>query len=191
MAFDKEKLLALGRKNPIGISCGVVFLLLVGVAYSRLDSVDEAQQQLDAKSAEADRLANNIKHAAQLKEQLDTVTKAARELHENRLVRASELATNLQYFYKLEADTGVKLLELRQNLATKPKSGTFTPIPFSVGVQGDYQHLIEFLRRLENGSHFCRINSATLASSVASGSDDPASASLLTINLQIELLGLL
>lgn len=190
MAIDKEKILALVRKNPVGFICGALCLVLIGWGYYRMDALPEAEAELERKSAEADRLANNIKHSAQLKEQLDIAVKASKAINDGRLARASELATNLQYFYKLEADTGVKLIELRQNQVTKPKTGNFSPIPFSVAVQGDYQHLIEFLRRLENGIHFCRIMSATLAASVASGGEDLSSANLLTINLQIELLGL-
>lgn len=192
MAFDKEKILALMRKNPVGFACGLAGVILISAAYFRSDAVPEAATELEAKSAEADRLAANIKHSAQLKEQVELLTTVAKQIDTTRLVRASELATNLQYFYRLEAETSVKLLELRQNqvLPAKEKKGSFIAVPFTVGAQGDYPHLLEFLRRLEGGTHYCRVLSATLAAAVGGGGEEAAGGGLLTINLQIELLGL-
>lgn len=190
MDVDKEKLKALLRKNPIGFGCGAACALLVVVAYFRSDAVPNIEQELQAKSAEADRLATNIKNSTHLKEQVDLVTKAAKDVRETRLVRTSELATNLQYFYKLETETGVKLIELRQNQIPKTKGGSFISLPFSVAVQGDYPHLLDFMRRLDQGTHFCRVMAVTVAGAVGSSGEEFSGSGVLTINLQLELLAL-
>ena len=63
---------------------------------------------------------------------------------------------------------------------------------FNVGVQGTYAQLVDFLRRLENGRHFCRIQTAGFTPAAA-GTESAAAASArsetLTLTLTLELLG--
>ena len=64
-------------------------------------------------SAEGEILMKNLVNGSGLKEHVETITEKSAEL-ESRLVRPAELAKNLQYFYRLEGETGAKLGELRQ-----------------------------------------------------------------------------
>ena len=104
---------------------------------------------------------------------------------------ADEIAKNLQFFYKLEEDTGTKLLDLRQNVGAgsrvAPKSRTYVPVGYSVAVRGDYIRLLDFLRRLESNQRFCRVMSATIG---VTGATDKDRGNELTINLGLELLGI-
>ncbi|HRI81275.1 MAG TPA: hypothetical protein PLF88_02480 [Opitutaceae bacterium] len=189
MAISNEQLLALLKKNPLVTGVVVLSLLLVGAIYFRLDAMPEANAALEAKSAEGRRLAENIKNSAQLTEQLAAVTEANKEIT-SRLVRVGQLANNLQYFYRLEADTGIKLLDLRQVTQSRaPANAAKFPVTFSVSVQGSYPQVFDFLRRLESGSHYCRVMTANLVPA-----DDAGGASLLRPNsarltLNLELLG--
>ena len=104
-----------------------------------------------------------------------------------RLVRAAQLATNTQYFYRLETDTGVKLLNIFQNTTTaqaaKVTKNNFVPIAFTLTAQGSYLQLLDLLHRLENGAHYCRIISTSM-SKLGIGDND-----VLNLTLSIELLG--
>lgn len=187
MAISNEQVVALFKKNPVVSVAVILCLAMAGALYYRSDEISIASKQLEEKTAEGKRLAANIKNSAQLPEQLARVTAATKEAN-SRLVRVGQLADNLQYFYKLEAETGVKFLDLRQT--TDPvraaKAGKI-PVSFTLTVQGNYPLLFEFLRRLESGSHYCRVRAANVvpfdqgAGSGGSRSD----ASKLTLNLEL------
>jgi hypothetical protein len=187
MSISNEQVVAFLKKNPIGVGCGVLSLLMAAAIYFRSDQLPAAQAVLDQKSTEADRHAINVRYAVQLKEQLEALNTADRAI-DARLVRAAQLATNTQYFYRLETDTGVKLLNISQTTTTaqaaKMTKTNFVPIGFNLNAQGTYLQLLDLLHRLENGAHYCRIISANTVK-VGSGGDND----LLTLGLSVELLG--
>ncbi|MFA5264783.1 MAG: hypothetical protein WC378_13250 [Opitutaceae bacterium] len=191
--INKEQILNFLRKHPVSIGCGVVCVLLGVFQFFRSDARPAAEVELEAKTAEAERLALNIKNAAQLSEHHDLVAASIRKI-DARLIHVSALATNLQYFYKIEAETGTKLIDLRQNSISankEKKTGNYLAVPYTLSVQGDYAKLILFLQHLENGNYFCRVNSALLSSSrlAATEKNEEASDGRLVITLNLELVG--
>lgn len=184
--ISNEELYAYVRKNPIVVGCAVVALACGVVQYLRSGAAAEAEQLLEEKAAEGRRLALNLRYAAQLPEQLAQVTAAMAEI-QPRLVHADELAKNLQYFYKLEAETGTKLIDLRQmNTPGQAKAGAkgaFSSVAFNLSLQGEYTALLKFLRQLESGAHYCRVITAgaTLG--------NPDRTGPVSLQLTVELLG--
>ena len=154
------ELIAVIKKNPIVVA-SVALSLAIGVAlYLRSDALGEANRTLDDDTAKVQRYALNLTNAVQLKEQFDALV-AADGAIESRLIHASDVGINQQYFYKLESDSGVKLVDVRQGMAGKPTpGGKYVPIDFSVSVQGDFGQVVSFLRALEDGTHLCRVDSA-------------------------------
>ena len=187
--MTNEERMALIKKNPISVGCGVLSVLLIAGIYFRSDEIPTAEADLASKSAEAERLSLNRANANQLKEQYDELV-AANKTIETRMVKAasSGLGQNTQYFYRLFAETGVKQIDFGQttNVVAPPKGGkaTYTPIAFRVVVQGSFAQVMTFLGQLEEGTHYCRVMTAQLSGSAANRS------SLLTLSLQLELLGL-
>jgi hypothetical protein len=169
MALTKEHLGSLLRKNPVGVACFVLSLGIAVFAYLRSDAIPEAEATLLTNSSMVDRLNQNISNSTHLKDQYDLLLDSARKL-EKRVAIASALADNQRYFYRIEASTGVKLIDLRQTPSdTVPPKGTYyKPINFTVSIQGDYERDFAFLRELENGTYVARINSVTLVPSSAS-----------------------
>jgi hypothetical protein len=150
-----------------------------------MDNVPEAAKTLEEKTAEADRYAANIKNAAHLKEDMDTIL-AANKAIDARIIRAVQLLDNGQYFYRLERETGVKLLDSRQTTpatVAKPAKGNFVPVAFSVAADGTLPQLIDFLRKIENGVHYSRVNAAACSVNASKRN------STLTLSLSLELLG--
>ncbi|MBC7369531.1 MAG: hypothetical protein H7343_22410 [Undibacterium sp.] len=183
--MTNEQLFALIKKNPLSVGCGVLALLIGVVISVRIDSVPERAKLLEQKIAEGERLNANVNNAAQLPEQLAALTEARIEI-EKRLVRGADLAQNLQYFYRLEADTGVKLINLRQNSSgvTKPgANGPLAGVGFTVSFQGSYFTVMEFLRRLESGTHYSRF---TVVNLVFAGANRNGP---LVMSVSLELLG--
>ena len=191
--MTNEQLVAFLKAQPISVGCAALSLLLGLGIYFRGDLVPEAEELLDQTATLGERLDANLKNGVQLPEQLAAIT-AARQQIEARLVHPDELAKNLQFFYKLEADTNTKLVDISQNQNTPGRSGakssgpkmTYLPVGYSVAVRGDYTHILEFLRRLESGQRFCRVNTVNVG---ILGGSDKGRASELTINLGLELLG--
>ena len=183
--MSNQELLALLKKHPVSVGCVVLSLALGAGIYFRGGELPAAEEELVQKSAEAGRLAANVKHAVQLKEQLEALVLANKEI-ERRLVRANQIAINYQYFYKLEAETGTKVT-IQQSPVSPAKGGVkaaFVAVPFAATVQGGYPQLLDFLLRLESQAHYCRVTSATCSVPIT---DRKAPMSL---SLNLELLGL-
>lgn len=187
MAISNEQVVALLKKNPVVTVAVIVCIGLAAAHYFRSDLTAAATARLDERTKEGQRLSANIKNSAQLPEQLARVTAAAKEA-EGRLVKVGSLANNLQYFYKLEADTGVKLLDLRQTTDSSrtAKTGRI-PVSFAVTLQGEYPQVLDFLRRVESGAHYCRVRTANVVpfDAGAGGSGLRSDAAKLTLNLEL------
>lgn len=184
MSLSNEQVVEFLKKNPISVSCAVLSLLLLGAHYYRSDFAAAAATELEQKTAEAERLDRNLKNAAQLKEHLDALIAAGKEAT-SRLINAENLPANNQYFYKLESETGVKLVgDPRQSATTKRDAkAAFLPTAFALSVQGEYAQILTFLRHLESGPAYCRVLSATCNGAAGERGQQ------LVLSLNLELLG--
>jgi Tfp pilus assembly protein PilO len=175
------------KKQPVGFACGLICLLCIGWLYFRSGEAEKRQADYDAKSAEAAKVLSNVSLSKSLPAEVAEIQAATKEL-ESRLVRDGQLAVNLQYFYKLEAETEVKLLDVRQNPRAKNSKQMYPGIPFNVNVQGPYKNVMAFLQRVENGRHFCRVLSASY-SKTSMGGEGGGATPAITMGLNLELLG--
>lgn len=179
MSLQTQDILNALKRRPLLCVCGALALGLGLTLYFRLGVGDEVQARLAEREKELQRVTSNTKFSAQLDTQLQALRKANATIEAGAL-RAGELARNQQLFYRLEADTGVKLLDLRQlNVSTAGK-GTYVAIPFSLTIKGDYAQLLDFLQRLDRGATLSRVTSASIA---RPGEDTQ------TLSLNVELLG--
>lgn len=188
-------LIALIKKQPVAFGCAFVALLCGVLIYFRSDAVDQARSHFEAKDTEANKMEANVRHLAGLPEETEQVQEAGRQF-EARLVRAGQLANNLQFFYRIEAETGVKLVDVRQNPIPAPRPNTprtaYSPVPFAIAVQGSFPQVFDFLRRVEAGSHFSRFNQVTFTKVEAAAATNTGAVSAgetMNVNLLIEMLG--
>jgi Tfp pilus assembly protein PilO len=178
---------ALLKKHPLG-AVGLLVCVLCGLAiYFRGSAIDEAQSRFEEKDSELQKITTNVRNLAGLQEQTNEIINAAKAI-ESRLIRAGNLAINNQIFYRLESETGVKYADMRQNPIPPARAGAprgaYVGVPFSVSVQGSFQQVMTFLRRLESGQYFCRFNAVTFNKAGAGGAPDG-----MTVNIALELLG--
>ncbi len=183
-------LLALIKKQPIAFGCGLVLVGAIAAYFLRSDIIDAAQQDAQAKEQEFQKIDANVRSTAGLAEATAEIREAGKQF-DARLVRAPQLANNLQFFYRLEADTGVKLLDVRQQGIPAPRPGerrgAYAPVPFAVSIQGSHAQVHDFLRRVEAGPHFVRFSQITVAK--VSGGGEAAVIGGLTVAINLELLG--
>jgi hypothetical protein len=178
-------LTAMLKKHPVGVASALVAIACGVMLYLKSGDVAASQAENEARSTEAAKMIANVRNSANLAEQVADIQAQRKEL-EGRLMKAGQLAVNLQYFYKLETETEVKLADVRQGSLARNGRGQYTGVPFSVIVEGTYPQIVNFLGRLQSGRHFCRINSANFTK--ASGSNAPGAADM-TLSLNLELLG--
>ena len=178
MSINTQALLGGFKKYPLLVISVLMILVLLGILYARLGLIEAQQAELDKYLAEDSRHRANISNTGQLQEQLDFLIQANKAV-KDRALAAGVVAQNLQYFYRLEAEVGIKYLDLRPGSRLSGKSSTYVPLNHIVNVQGSFTQIITFLRKLEQGVYFCRINSA-----LASSDGD-----VVTLNLNLDLLG--
>jgi hypothetical protein len=162
--MTQEEMILFLRKNAISVTCAVVSVLIGLTLYYRSDALPDAEKVLADKAQAGELLAANIEDSAQLREQHAALV-ASNNAITDRMIRVGQLAENLQYFYRLESETGTKLTDPRQNPWSPPKNAAklnFTVVNFALTAQGDYSQVIDLLRKLEDGEHYCRINTCTL-----------------------------
>lgn len=190
--MDGQDIAVFVKKHPLGVVCAGIALLLFGATYVRSGSVGDLELRLEEVTREGEKLKNNLKYAARLEEHLLVVQRAVREIDE-RAINPGSLATNLQYFYRLDAELdNLRLIDLRQGTPEVSRTPTqYLAVPYTISVEGTYRGVLEFVRRLETGSRYVKFLSSNLAPSrtaeaeVGGESTDP----LLVLSLNLHLLG--
>jgi len=173
------------KKHPIGAICAIVAIACGITLYLRAGNIAASQAENEARSAEASKMVTDVRNSTNLAEQTGEI-ETLRKDFEGRLMKASQLAVNLQYFYKLEAETEVKLIDVRQNNLPRSAAKTlYVGVPFTVSMQGTFAQVTQFLNRLQNGPNFCRINVATFGRAGGDG----AAGTAITLALNLEILG--
>ena len=182
MSIETKDVAVAFKRRPLLFICAALAVGLGVTAYFRQGVTDELRGVLAEREKELLRLTNNTKFSAQLDAQLESLRNANARLAAGAL-RAGELARNQQLFYRLEAETGVTLLDFRPLALPPPPKGVapiYTAIPFSLTIKGDYSQIIDFLQRLDHGETLARVTSGSLAR--------PAEGAQ-TLSLGVELLG--
>jgi hypothetical protein len=191
MSLTGQDLIALFKRQPVGITCGLVSLGLLAFNFSvRAGAQDEGKQLLEEKKTEASRIASNNNPARNLDKRAADLAAVNKEVRD-RAVQHSNLSVNLKYFYEIEAASGVKDLNTSQLGPVAPAAKTaakttYQPVAYKVSVQGEFPQIVDLLRRLEMGTRYARILDLKLSPSAREGPE----ASKLTLILSVELLGL-
>ncbi len=184
MSLDSKAVTDLFKRQPVPVcSLSLIFILLV-VLYFRFGSLAEVQAKLEESEKTLSKLVDNVKFSAQLDTQLADLEQANGVIQAGAL-REGELARNQQLFYRLEADSGVKLLDIRQQPIPKLVKGAaptvYVPITFSLSIVGEYAQIMKFLKNLEKGDTVSRLVAATIGPPMEGGQ---------TVSLTVELLGI-
>jgi Tfp pilus assembly protein PilO len=183
--MNASTIVAAIKKYPIGFTCGAIGLICAVLIYFTSSTIDSKQAEYETKAAEAAKILANVRNSNGLEKEVAEIQALTKEM-DSRLVHAGQLAVNLQYFYKLEAENEVKLGDVRQNAVspTRAAKNLYIGVPYNVNVTGGYKQVMAFLYRLEAGRHFCRFNTVGISKSPGG---IPADA--MSLSLSIELLG--
>jgi len=188
--MNLQGLVSFIKKHPIGVGCGVVAGILLVLTFMRAGDVSTLDAQLVELQDRSSRLKNNLRYSAELDEQLATVKEAIAVI-ENKAIVPGALATNLQFFYRLEQELGLTLVDIRQGIVVESREPTeYLTVPYTVSVEGTYRQILDFLQHLEQGGRIVQFGSANISPSrgQAAQQSDPTNPRLV-LTLEIALLG--
>ncbi|MDZ4133867.1 MAG: type 4a pilus biogenesis protein PilO, partial [Dethiobacteria bacterium] len=75
----------------------------------------------------------------------------------------------LRYIYRLADEYDIKAIEIR--FENRIAGELFTAMPVTMNLEGNYQDLRRFLRRLRDGDRVFRVNSVSLSRAGGTGTD--------------------
>lgn len=188
--MNAEGLISFVKKHPVGVGCGVVALIMLVLTFTRGGSVETLETQLIELQDQSSRLKNNLRYSVELDEQLATVRQAIEGI-EAKAITPGALATNLQFFYRLEQELGFTMIDLRQGVVLESKEPTeYLVVPYTVAVEGTYLQVLQFLQRLEQGGRIVQFETANISLSRGTpGQRNDPTDPRLVISLEIALLG--
>lgn len=158
------------KKHWIPSVSGLVILVCAGAYFLRSEQIQRLELDYDDLNVRMGRILANMRNSDGIDKD---VTEAKRLLTDGtaRLFTPSELAANQRYFYQLESSTGVQLTNLQQSLRTAEAAGgprrpqrrqaasKYQELAYEVSLTGTYENVLKFLRELEDGRAFYRLDS--------------------------------
>jgi Tfp pilus assembly protein PilO len=176
---------------PVLFGCGIVLLLLAGITFWRAPMIEELQKQVDVLDQQWMQMQTNSERSTALDEQLQQLIAGAEAL-QLRLMRASEVAANHEFFYRMERASGVTIRNFNKGnavdgpatLAKLPKLKHFELLPFNLSVDGDFAAVLRFLNELQQSERIIHIERLNVVQQ--GGAADP---SVLTANIRCYVLG--
>ena len=163
--MDLQGLIGFVRKHPIGVGCGAIALVMLVLTFTRSGSLDTLETELMERQDQSNRLKNNLRYSAGLDEQLAALQQAVAVV-ESKTINPGALATNLQFFYRLEQELGVTMVDLRQGVVLESnEQREYLTVPYTVSVEGTYLQILDFLQHLEEGGRIVKFETANISSS--------------------------
>ncbi|MDB4474468.1 hypothetical protein N9023_05620 [Opitutaceae bacterium] len=188
--MNTQALITFIKKHPVGVGCAVLAVVMAALTFVRGGSVTELQELADERSTAGARLQNNLRYSAELDEHLAIVQEAVEKI-ESKVINPGALATNQQFFYRLEEELGLTLIDLRQSPVENSTTPTeYAAVPYIVSVRGTYFQIVNFLQRLEQGDRVIKFKSTNFSPGrgTASQGADPYDPPIV-LTLDLELLG--
>lgn len=153
---------------------GMIILACGGVYAFHMDKRADLESEIEQLDIRMSTILKNLKNSSGLDEDL-VATDERIEALDARLFDPLELATNYNYFFNLEEETGVKLSGLKQleykeepsngkkRRMPKPTKEVYEKIRYHMKATGNYGEIVNFMRKLEGGESFYRLEKFRLA----------------------------
>lgn len=146
------------KRHRVAIIAGALAIVLGGVAYMRSMTIAEQEARWQALTRQITVMDNNVRHAHGLQDQVEQLEKALQEM-EKKLFEPDARALNTNFFYQLERDTNVRVLQARQGTYNPGSSSShFSTVEFVLVVEGDFAALLGFLYKLHSVDAFIAPN---------------------------------
>ena len=153
------------RQYPVLFVCGGVVLLLLVLLFMRGPKVN----QYDAALAELDvkwrNIQTNLERSTQLEQEIEAIESGLERIR-GRLMSVEDVAVNYEFFYGLERDSSVTLVQFSQDKASDGEAlpigrkslRHFSVIPYDLQMRGTLPQLLAFVESLERQDYIVRID---------------------------------
>ena len=188
-----DAIIAKIKQYPIASGAGVLAVVLAVLLYLLGPRVEALESELSDLESELQTIETNAAQAVGLDIQVETVQKALDDIT-GRLIDRNAKAVNLDYFYSLERETGLTIVDVSQSNPVasakpnpgKPQLNLYEAIGFRVVIDGGFRQVLKFLYELERGAHFTRIDSFNLAESSGGSPEAPPG---VAATIELDMLG--
>jgi Tfp pilus assembly protein PilO len=189
-----ERLIETIRKNLVIAISGVVTATCMTVYVLHMDKKPDLESEIEQIDICISTMLRNITNSAGLEKDIEVVKSQISELEE-RMFQSQELATNYNYFFNIEKSTNVSLRDLKQvevvtegtnqkkHKMPNPIVDVYVKIRYDMRVNGTYKDLVNFMRTLEGGPSFYKLEKFRLSKSSAGGDE------LLSMDVSFLMLG--
>tara|TARA_B110000037_G_C17009840_1_gene460807 strand:+ start:385 stop:969 length:585 start_codon:yes stop_codon:yes gene_type:complete len=188
-----SSIIALSKKHISAVVSIVVILACCAFSLLKLGEIDVLESQERDLSIEYGRVMKNLKYGNALTEDLASIEVLIEDA-ESRLFEVKDLAKNYDYFYTLEAKTGVTIAAMRQ-LSPKPidarsrqnrkrRKAKYSSIGYDISVVGTFSQVVNFLRSLEGGAAHYNMGKLLIRQGKSKGES-----SQVEVNIGINMLG--
>ncbi len=178
-----EGIIEFVRKNLM-IALSVVVIAGCMTVYTlHLGKKSDLDSEIDQLNIRISTMLKNIKNSKGLEEDIAAIEEQIEALDE-RMFHAQELATNYNYFYNIEAATDIEVNDLRQigiveekvdprkRRLPKPVVNSYVKIRYHMKATGRYGELVNFMRKLEGGPSFYRLEKFKLSRPSSAGIEE-------------------
>jgi len=153
------------RQYPVLFVCGGVVLLLLVLLFMRgpkANQYDAALAELDVKWRN---IQTNLERSTQLEQEIEAIESGLERIR-GRLMSVEDVAVNYEFFYGLERDSSVTLVQFSQDKASDGEAlpigrkslRHFSVIPYDLQMRGTLPQLLAFVESLERQDYIVRID---------------------------------
>jgi hypothetical protein len=175
------------KSHRIAIIAGFVAILLLGVAYVRSSTIAEQEVRWQSMTRQIAVMDANVRHAHGLQEQVEQLEMSLQQM-EVQLFDPDARALNTNFFYQLERDANVRVVQARQGTYQAGSANShYATVEFVLVVEGDFASLLGFMHKLHSVDAFIAPNRWDLQPATRRGVD-VNDASLYTLGLTVRLL---
>jgi hypothetical protein len=181
------------RQYPVVTVFGVISLILVIAILIRNPQVSSLRETNEQREREWATIRTNHERSADLEIEVEKLRSFSEEVN-RRLISADTIANNYDYFYRIERQTGVRIVNIQQLPVAAARRPQYLPelndydlVPFNLTFQGGFDVTMTFLQGIERGFHLIRIESISINRDEGPGIT--ASQRTITTRIEMNILG--
>ena len=192
--MNVEGIVELFRKNLVIAISVFVIAGTMTVYLINKDKKSLIDSEIEQVNVRISSMRKNIKNSKGMEEDIEAIEEKVEKLNA-RMFQSQELATNYNYFFNLEVETGIKVSDLKQvgiaeeevdprkKKMPKPIIDSYEKIRYHLKASGEFGEIVNFLRKLEGGPSFYRLEKFRLAKSETSKTE------ILSLDIAFLMLG--
>ena len=164
---------------PVPFVCGLLIPLILVLFIMRGPKVSQYENELPALEREWKNIQTNVERSVSIEEDIEVLESGLEQIN-SRLMRVENVASNYEFFYGLESESGVVLKQFSQGTASsgdelplaREELVNFSVIPYDLSMDGTLPQILKFIDLLDRQEHIVRLDQLTIVRPTDSEEDD-------------------